>query len=126
MMNTVAKGNRTVRKAVKILEIMGMQVANVELKGEHIKKKDAFGVADLCVIDNRCIPTAIKFIQVTTNKSHPHKLYCKFKESLKADNLHMEQWVWKDRKGFDIYYYSKDTYKHVRYGGKSTIRKVRE
>lgn len=71
-----AKGNRSRRKVIELLESEGYEVAITERTGRFIFPKDMFSLFDLV-----CIKYAqpIKFVQVSTNKPHPHKAFKAFR-----------------------------------------------
>ena len=97
--HTRNKGNRVRRFNIAILEAQGYNVAIVERTGRFIFPKDMYNLFDLCAVNNK----EIKFIQVTCNKPHSHK---KLKDFSKIYPTTInEQWVWVDRKGFDVYVY---------------------
>lgn len=99
MKNKRAKGNRVRRFVIDFLEKQGYIVAIVERTGRFIFPKDMFGLFDLISLKN----DDIKFIQVTCNKPHSHKRLQNFSEQYSS--IAIEQWVWVDRKGFDVYSY---------------------
>lgn len=90
------KGNRSRLKAIKQLEEMGWLVDVVEKTSKWAKEKDLFSLFDLIAIQRG----TIKLIQISTNKNHPHKAFSEFNEKYGNNNLSIEQWIYKDRKGF--------------------------
>lgn len=94
MINTRAKGNRNQQKVIKWLEKDGWEVAIVERTSRFLKEKDAFGVADLC-----CLKKGhVLFVQVTTNRPHPHKKYREFIRRFGSEFVSMWQVIVIDRK----------------------------
>mgnify|MGYP001562519195 CR=1 FL=1 len=109
-MKTRVKGNRIRRKCIEYLEKTGWLVDVVEKTGKFVKVKDLFGLFDLIAIKEG----AVIFIQVTSNTPHNHH---KLKEFRKKHSIFIEQFVWKDRKGFDIYlYYSNKKWERFKIG----------
>lgn len=99
-MSTRTKGNRAVRKAVKELEASGYLVSKVEASYKFARQRDCFDIFDLICLK----PVGpVLFVQVTSNRPHIHKTYDAF--AVKYPNIAIEQWVWKDYKGWSKYQY---------------------
>ena len=95
-----AKGNKAVHKAMVELQGQGCIVSRVEATNKWAKERDCFGLFDLVVLKRE---GPVRFIQITSNRPHTHKLYDAFAEQYQ--NVAIEQWVWVDRKGFKKFIY---------------------
>lgn len=100
-----AKGNRSRRNAIKLLESEGFEVDVVEKTSRFAKQKDMFGIFDLVAISR----DRTLFVQISTNTPHPHYNFVDF--AVKYPQIEVQQWVWKDRKGFEVFSYGEGEYK---------------
>jgi Holliday junction resolvase len=104
-MNTKDKGNRVQRKLIEMFEQNGYTVSKAgQQRGRFTTEKDMFGLFDLVAIKDR----TAAFIQVTCNKPHTHKNYVAFAQKHAHENLLILQWVWIDRKHWEVYEYFAD------------------
>jgi Holliday junction resolvase len=92
-----AKGQRTERKAVEELEKQGYLVYRVKGSTKFNKDVDIFSLFDILCVK----PNESRLIQVKTNQKPPLEPYNKFSQTY--PQFKCEVWVWKDRRGFDIY-----------------------
>jgi len=103
MVNSRVKGSRNQRKCIIQFENDGYEVAIVERTGKFLKEKDAFGLFDIaCMNKNTTV-----WVQITTNRNHPHKKFMKFSEEHQQVDTAYEQWVWIDHKGWRIFEYKR-------------------
>ncbi len=124
MVNSNAKGARTVRKGRNELEVQGWLFDTVEKKGKFIKRKDLFGLFDAIAVKGKYH----KFIQFKTNLKGkkwmlPFEVYAKTHAS-KYNSV--EIWNWFDHKGFIKVVYNgdkKQTRGYSRRTSKATLRK---
>jgi hypothetical protein len=98
------KGNTNRLKAIKELEADGWLVDTVEKTNRWAKQRDLFNIADLCCIKKGII----KFVQVTTNQPHNHKIFEEFSKKYCDEKIKLEQWVWHDYKGFKKHEYKNE------------------
>mgnify|MGYP001597204339 CR=1 FL=1 len=97
-MNTRAKGNRIERKAVEHLEQQGYLVYRVRGSSNRFNiSNDIFGLFDLLC----CKSGETKLIQVKSSKKPNLSPFAEFKD--KYSQFNVEVWVWKARKGFEIF-----------------------
>lgn len=101
MVNTRKKGNKNRRKTIEALENEGWEVGVVERTGRFIFPKDLFGLFDLVAVRGK----EVSFIQVSTNRPHPHIHFRKFRKKIKGNPTILEQWCWIDRKGVKKWQY---------------------
>jgi hypothetical protein len=80
---------RIQQKALRQLEEAGWLVNIIE-------DKKLFELFNLIAIQRG----TIKLVQVSTNTNHPHKAFSEFNEKYGNNNLSIEQWIYKDGKGF--------------------------
>ena len=92
---------RIQRKLITLLESKDWLVAKAEVGGKFVKEKDMFGLFDLCCLK----PGTVLFVQVTTNRNHPHKKYKEFANKYGTDQIWIEQYVWVDYVGFKRFIY---------------------
>lgn len=97
------KGNRSRLLAIRELEAEGWLVDVVEKTSKFAKQRDLFDIGDLLALKKGII----KIIQISTNKNHPHKKFLEFTEKYCCENILLEQWTYKDRKGFTKHEYTK-------------------
>lgn len=98
MVNSRAKGRKTVRKGKEILESLGWIFGELERRGKFITEKDLFGLFDNCAVKNK----TWLFIQFKTNRMPRLDEYIAFAKRHASEHVHIEIWVWYDRKGFKI------------------------
>lgn len=101
-MKTKSKGNRIQRKLIEELVNEGYLISKAERGGKFNTEKDLFGLFDLVGV----FDTDIYFIQVTTNRPHSHKHYQEFVDTLDPNAI-IVQYVYYDRKGWKVWYYTK-------------------
>lgn len=107
------KGNRQRRRCITLLEKEGWLVDVVEKTGRFVKVKDLYGLFDL--IGLRAISSQIILVQVTSTEPHNHTKLADFKQ--RFPYVGVCQYVWKDRKGFDVYFYEESgEWRKVYYG----------
>ena len=102
-MNKRAKGQRIERLAVKQLEDEGYLVYRVKGTTKFNKENDIFGLFDIYAIQRIMHDTKHKFIQVKSNKKPNLNLFEEFTRYYKDNDVSIEVWVHKDRKGFKKY-----------------------
>ena len=94
MVNTRAKGNKTVRDGIKLLEASGWQCSKVERGGKFVKEKDLWGLWDVgCIKGDH-----IKFIQFKTNKPGVIHPYITWAKAHPVPNVSWELWCRRDNK----------------------------
>ncbi len=98
MINRVSKGSRIERKLKNLLS-REFLVGRVEYRVKY-STKDLFNLFDFIFLSE----DRIGFVQVTTNSPHSHKPYEEFAK--RYSNVEVYQFVWHDRKGWVVYYYS--------------------
>ena len=97
-MNTRAKGNRIERKAVEALESLGFLVYRVRGSSNRFNQNnDIFGMFDLLAVK----PNETMLVQVKSSQKPSLKPFAEFK--VKYPQFNVEIWVWKNRKGFEIW-----------------------
>lgn len=101
-MNSRQKGMRNERRAEKILQSEGWLTYRVKAPTKFSKCNDIFGLFDILAIQNfhELYPkkrtfTAIRFVQVKSNRKPPLKPFKEFSEQY--PNFQCEVWVFKDR-----------------------------
>jgi len=109
MINRKQKGNRNQLKAIKYWESKGYKVGKVEQNNKYSVVKDLFGIFDLIAAKKK----DFYYIQITTNKNHPHQQYKDFSIEHDSENRHFIQMVYYDRKGFKIHHYKKGLKKTI-------------
>lgn len=99
--NSRAKGWRNQNKCINDFKDRGFDVAVVERGGKFLKEKDAFGLFDIACMD---LGTTY-WVQVTTNRNHPHKPYIEFSEKHQQLGTTFQQFVWYDNDNWRIFTY---------------------
>jgi len=94
--NTKVKGWKVRRQAISNLERAGYLVDTVEKTSKFAKQKDLFGLFDLIGVKKG---TTV-WLQITTNKNHPHQAYKDFSKKYSNNGIEYWQFVWYDRKGW--------------------------
>lgn len=127
-MGSIAKGNRSVKKAITHEQHHGRIVEKVERGGRFAKSKDLFaGLCLNCLQDNCEEPCkdrfsgfdlislekgkvngVIRLIQVKTNTPAVQDGYKKFASLFAGKYLRVFVYTWYDRKGFRIQEYLKN------------------
>lgn len=103
MVNRVAKGRRVANKLKQLLRKAGFEVAKTEYRVRY-QKIDLFSLFDFLIVK----PYYVAFVQSTTNQPHKHQPYLQFSSTYHFD---VYQFVWYDRKGWVIHYYTNKHYK---------------
>ena len=96
MVNTRAKGARTVKRGREALEAEGWLTDTVEKTGRFRKDKDLFSLFDVIAIK----PMRTKLIQFKTNRMPTYKPFKDFAATYQQ--FEVEIWCWRDRKGWRI------------------------
>ena len=91
---TRAKGNKTQREGIKLLEKAGWKCSKVEQGGKFAKEKDLWGLWDIACIKGNYI----KFIQFKTNKPGVIHPYITFAKEHAVPNVSWELWARRDNK----------------------------
>lgn len=118
MVNSRAKGNSSVRKAIAYYTDEGWLVDKVEKTGKYIKDKDLYNLFDLVgVKSNQTI-----FIQVKTNRPANKEGYVKFAKKYAGEHLFIECYTWYDFVGPTIHSYRR-TGKVIRFDYRKKVKK---
>lgn len=102
-MSNRSKGQTRERMAQEMLERSGWLVYRVKGSTKFNRNVDIFGLFDLLCIRKQIVGQERLWIQVKTRDKPPLEPYYEFKEKYCDDHDSVELWVWKKRKGFDIF-----------------------
>lgn len=100
------KGNRQRRRCIALLTYFGWDLDVVEKTGKFVKVKDLYGLFDLIALNKSKVQ--ILLIQVTSSEPHNHSKLAEFAQKFSVPAIRIMQFVWIDRKGFDVFEYWKD------------------